>query len=121
MSNELRAGNEYNTLIYMASKSKASRTLDTLEADIRKLRKKARQLEQRLDENFTYFQHNSGTLFVRSLLPRKVEGGSVTGNPIIDPFLQNERLQKVLAKLADILAEKLGDGLNWVINRVFKK
>jgi hypothetical protein len=50
-----------------------------------------------------------------------VEGETVTGNPILDPFLQNERLQKVLAKLADILAEKLGDGLNWVINRVFKK
>lgn len=105
----------------MPSKSKASRTLDTLEADIRKLRKKARQLEGKLDDNFTYFQQHSGTLFVRSLLPRRVAGESVTGNPIIDPFLQNERLQKVLARLADMLAEKLGDGLNWVINRVFKK
>lgn len=45
----------------------------------------------------------------------------MTGNPIIDPFLQNERLQKVVARLADMLAEKLGEGLNWVINRVFKK
>ena len=105
----------------MSSRSKASRTLDTLEADIRKLRKKARQLEGKLDDNFTYFQQHSGTLFVRSLLPRRVEGESVTGNPLIDPFLQNERLQKVLAKLADMLAEKLGVGLNWVINRVFKK
>jgi hypothetical protein len=101
--------------------SKASRTLDTLEEDIRKLRKKAKGLERQLDDNFTYFQQHSGTLFVRSLLPRRVEGETVTGNPIIDPFLQNERLQKVLAKLADMLAEKLGDGLNWVINRVFKK
>ncbi|HEY4206742.1 MAG TPA: hypothetical protein VGM31_08020 [Puia sp.] len=101
--------------------SKASRTLDSLEKDIHKLRKKARVLERQLDDNFTYFQLHSGTLFVRSLLPRRVEGETVTGNPILDPFLQNERLQKVLAKLADILAEKLGDGLNWVINRVFKK
>jgi len=105
----------------MASSSKASRTLDNLEGDIRRLRKKARLLEQKLDDNFTYFQQHSGTLFVRSLLPRKVEGESVTGNPVLDPFLQNERLQKVLAKLADMLAEKLGDGLNWVITRVFKK
>jgi len=105
----------------MASGSKASRTLDTLEADIRKLRKKARLLEEKLDDNFTYFQQHSGTLFVRSLLPRRVEGESVTGNPVLDPFLQNERLQKVLAKLADMLAEKLGDGLNWLVNRVIKK
>ena len=101
--------------------SKASRTLDSLEEDIRRLRKKARGLERQLDDNFTYFQQHSGTLFVRSLLPRRAEGETVTGNPIIDPFLQNERLQKVLAKLADMLAEKLGDGLNWLINRVFKK
>lgn len=95
--------------------------MDSLEEDIRKLRKKARKLEHQLDDNFTYFQQHSGTLFVRSLLPRRVEGETVTGNPIIDPFLQNERLQKVLARLADILAEKLGEGLNWMINRVFKK
>jgi len=105
----------------MPSTSKAARTLDTLEGDIRKLRKKARQLEAQLDDNFTYFQEHSGTLFVRSLLPRRVEGESVTGNPILDPFLHNERLQKVLARLADMVAERLGEGLNWVINRVFKK
>jgi hypothetical protein len=95
--------------------------MDSLEKDIHRLRKKARALEQKLDDNFTYFQQNSGTLFVRSLLPRRVEGETITGSPIIDPFLQNERLQKVLARLADMLAEKLGDGLNWVINRVFKR
>src|SRR5579872_2904737 len=105
----------------MPSKTKASRTLDTLEEDIRKMRRKAKDLERQLDDNFTYFQQHSGTLFVRSLLPRRVEGESVTGNPILDPFLQNERLQKVLAKLADMLAEKVGDGLNWMINKVFKK
>jgi hypothetical protein len=105
----------------MPSRSKASRTLDTLEEDIRKKRKKAKELERQLDDNFTYFQQHSGTLFMRSLLPRRVEGETVTGNPILDPFLQNERLQKVLAKLADMLAEKLGDGLNWVITRVFSK
>jgi len=101
--------------------SKAARTLETLEKDIRRLKKKARVLEQQLDDNFTYFQQHSGTLFVRSLLPRKMEGESVTGIAMLDPFLQNERLQKVLAKVADILAERLGDGLNWVITRVFKK
>jgi hypothetical protein len=103
------------------AKTSAARSLDSLEEDIRKLRQKARQLEEKMDDNFNYFQEHSGSMFVRSLLPRRVEGGSITGNPILDPFLQNERLQKVLAKLADYLAEKLGDGLNWVVNRVFRK
>lgn len=105
----------------MASKTKAARTLDKLEDDIRKLKYKAKLLEEQLDDNFNYFQQHSGSMFVRSLLPRRIDGEGVTGNPLLDPFLQNEKLQKLLSKLADYLAERLGDGLNWVVNRVFKK
>jgi len=111
----------YDSIIFDMAKTKAARSLDKMEGDIRKLRQKARQLEEKMDANFNYFQEHSGSMFVRSLLPRRVEGESLTGNPILDPFLQNERLQKVLARLADYVAEKLGDGLNWMINRVFKK
>jgi len=60
-------------------------------------------------------------MFIRSLLPRKIEGETVTGNKILDTFLQNERLQKILMRLADHAAEKLGDGLNWLVSRVFRK
>ena len=105
----------------MSRPTNATRSLVALDAEIRSLRKKARLLEEQIDENFTYFQHHSGSLFVRSLLPQKFEGETTTGNPILDKFLHNERLQKVLVVLADRLAEKLGDGLNWVVNRVFKK
>jgi hypothetical protein len=105
----------------MSTSANAARSLNALDAEIRALRQKARQLEGKIDDNFTYFQQHSGSLFVRSLLPRKVEGEALSGNPVIDTFLQNERLQKILIRLADHLAEKLGDGLNWVINRVFKK
>ena len=105
----------------MPTTTKAARSLSALDAEIRMLRQKARQLEGKIDDNFTYFQQHSGSLFVRSLLPRKVEGEALTGNPIFDTFLQNERLQKILIRLADRLAEKLGDGLNWLVNRVFKR
>lgn len=100
---------------------KAARSLDSLEEEIRQLRQKAKGLEGQIDENFTYFQEHSGSMFIRSLLPRKIEGETVTGNKILDTFLQNERLQKILIRLADRVAEKLGDGLNWVVNRVFRK
>lgn len=105
----------------MERSNKAARSLSALDAEIRALRKKARQLEGQIDDNFTYFQQHSGSLFIRSLLPRKVEGETVTGNPIFDTFLQNERLQKVLIRLADRLAEKLGVALNWLVNRAFRK
>lgn len=105
----------------MARSTKASRSMDALDGDIRRLRAKAKQLEEKIDENFNYFQQHSGSLFVRSLLPRKLEGEELTGYRLFDRVLENERLQKILLRLADILAEKLGDGLNWLVTRVFKK
>ena len=92
-----------------------------MDAEIRQLRKKARQLEDQLDVNFSYLQEHSGSMFVRSLLPKTIEGESLTGVKLLDTFLQNERLQKILIRWADQLADRLGDGLNWLANRVFKK
>jgi hypothetical protein len=105
----------------MSKSTKASRSMEALDGEIRRLKAKAKGLETEIDDQFAYFQQHSGSLFVRSLLPRKIEGEDLTGYSIVDKVLQNERLQTVLLKLADIVAEKLGDSLNWLIARVFKK
>lgn len=105
----------------MPKPNPTSRRLDALDEEIRRLREKARDLEDRIDENLTYFQQHSGSMFVRSLLPRKLEGQDLTGFQLLDRVIENERLQKAMLRLADILAEKFGDGLNWLINKVFKK
>ncbi len=106
----------------MATPSKNTRNLESLEKEILVLRRKAKLLEGKIDDNFTYFQHHSGSLFVRSLLPRRVEGRDRSaGTPILDSFLQNERLQKILIRLADRAAQRLGDSLNWLVDRVFRK
>lgn len=105
----------------MSSSTRNSRSMDALDLEIHRLRTKARRLEEEIDENLTYFQQHSGSMFVRSLLPRKIEGQDLTGYQLFDRLMQNERLQSILLRLADILAEKLGDGLNWLINKVFKK
>ncbi len=101
--------------------TKAARSMQALDVEIRQLRQKARQLEDQMDVNFNYLQEHSGSMFVRSLLPRKIEGEALTGVKLLDTFLQNERLQKILIRLADRLAERLGDGLNWLASRVFRK
>jgi hypothetical protein len=105
----------------MPKLTKAERSMASLDQDIRRLRSKAKQLEEQIDDNFNYFQQHSGSMFVRSLLPRKIDGEELTGLRLVDTVLQNERLQSIVLKLADILAEKLGDGLNWLTTRVFKK
>ena len=101
--------------------TKAARSMQALDLEIRQLRRKARQLEDELDVNFNYLQEHSGSMFVRSLLPRRIEGEALTGIKLLDTFMQNERLQKILIRLADRLAERLGDGLNWLASRVFRK
>ncbi|GGB11762.1 hypothetical protein [Puia dinghuensis] len=105
----------------MPKPTKAERSMDALDEEIRRLRAKAKVLEEKIDENFNYFQQHSGSMFVRSLLPRKIDGEELTGLRLVDTMLQNERLQQIMLKLADILAEKLGDGLNWLTTKVFKK
>ncbi|HVS95964.1 MAG TPA: hypothetical protein VHE54_05740 [Puia sp.] len=95
--------------------------MDALDREIQRLRAKARLLEEQIDQNLTYFQQHSGSMFVRSLLPRMIEGQALTGYRLLDRLMENERLQKVILRLADIFAERLGDGLNWLINKVFKK
>lgn len=103
------------------AKTKGARSMDALEKEIHALRGKARRLEEQIDENFSYLQEHSGSLFVRSLLPRKIEGETMTGIQLLDRFLQNEKLQRVLLRLADRVASRLGDSLNWLVDRVFKK
>ncbi len=107
----------------MTKTTKAARSLADLEGDIRQLRLKARRLEEKMDQSLNHFQQHSGSMFVRSLLPRKMEGdtGTLTGIRLLDTFLQNERLQRLLTRLADRVADRLGDGLNWLVDRVFRK
>ena len=83
-----------------------------LDGEIRRLRIKAKQLEGQIDENFNYFQQHSGSLFVRSLLPRKLEGETLTGYRLLDRFMENEQLQKVILRLVGIaIGAILGDRL----------
>ena len=105
----------------MTNTTRSSRSMNALDQEIQRLRKKARGLEDQIDESLAYFQQHSGSMFVRSLLPKKVEGQDLTGFQLLDRVIENERLQKVMLRLADILAERLGDGLNWLINKVFRK
>jgi hypothetical protein len=99
----------------------ADRSMNALDQEIRRLRAKAKMLEEKIDENFNYFSQHSGSMFVRSLLPRKIDGEEPTGLRLLDKVLENERVQTAVLKLADILADKLGDGLNWLTTRIFKK
>ena len=85
----------------MSKPTKASRSLQILDLEIRGLRRKARQLENKIDENFNYFQEHSGSMFVRSLLPRKIEGESLTGIRLVNSINEELGSELLLEDLFD--------------------
>jgi hypothetical protein len=45
----------------MSRSTKASRSMEALDGEIRRLKAKAQGLEEEIDENFAYFQQHSGS------------------------------------------------------------
>jgi hypothetical protein len=106
----------------MGKMNKAARSLHELDEEIKALQEKAHRLEARLDERWSYFQEHSGEMFVQSLIPKSFEGLLPrTGVKLIDMLLESERLQKLVARLAEKGAGWLGDVLNWLSNKIFKE
>lgn len=104
----------------MAKSTKAARCLQELDDEIEALKEKARRLEVQLDESWDYFQEHSGQMFVQSLVPKTFEGLlPLTGIKLLDLILGSERLQRLVAQLAEKGAGWLGDALNWLSNKVF--
>jgi hypothetical protein len=106
----------------MGKLNKAARSLQQLDEEIEALKEKARRLEDEMDESWNYFQEHSGELFVRSLVPKSFEGLlPLTGIRLVDALLGSERLQKLVARLAEKGAGWLGDALNWLSNKIFSE
>jgi hypothetical protein len=106
----------------MGKLNKAARSLQQLDDEIEALKEKARRLEDEMDESWNYFQEHSGQLFVRSLVPKSFEGLlPLTGIRLVDALLGSERLQKLVARLAEKGAGWLGDVLNWLSNKIFSE
>jgi hypothetical protein len=104
----------------MGKLNKAARSLQELDNEIEALKEKARKLEVQLDESWSYFQDHSGQMFVRSLIPKSFEGlVPLTGIKLVDAILESDRLQKLIARLAEKGAGWLGDVLNWLSNKIF--
>lgn len=106
----------------MPKLSKSARSLEELDEDIRALQEKARRLEDQMDESFTYFQENSGSMFMHSILPKTWEGILPrTGIRIMDELLASERVQRLLTRLAERSLNKVGDILNWLSKKILKE
>lgn len=100
--------------------SSTYKDLDSLEREIRKLKVKAKRLEQQMDENLDYLQENYTGMLFNSVLPLKSKKqGWASG--IVRVLTGNPRLQQSLGRLADFVAEKAVEGLDSLYSRLFGK
>jgi hypothetical protein len=101
----------------MALANKNIHDLRSLEKEISRLLREARKLENKLDGNLNYLQEHSSSLMINTLLSSIIKTETVSGT-VFNFLLQNERLQKTLGKLAEVLVDKAAVGVDTLINKI---
>ena len=98
------------------AKSGKIQTLDSLEKEIYKLKLHAKELESQLDKNIDHLQNNYGGMIRNSIFGKKTGASALSGG-----LFFTEKVQEGINKIVDHLAEKATDGIDAVIDKVFKK
>jgi hypothetical protein len=104
----------------MTTSNKKIRDLPALDKEINRLQAYAKKLEMKLDDNFSYLQEHSSSLMINTLLSGVINKESVSGS-VFNFLLQNERLQKTLGSLAEVLVDKAANGVDAIINKLSPK
>ena len=92
--------------------------MQSLEREIKRLRREARNIEKKFDDNLSYFQENYPSLIMHSVLPEK-DGPRSLPASVIYLILQHERLRKALSNLTANLVDKAAEGIEFIVNRFF--
>lgn len=96
------------------------KNLDNLEKEIYRLKLKSKELEGRFDSNIEHLQNNYGSMIRNSIFSSKKETQPVSSS-IMESVVNNEKLQGALNRIVNHLAEKAADGIDAVIDKLFKK
>ena len=94
-------------------------SLESLDKEINRLRQKAKNLEAKMDDNFSYLQEHSSALMINTLLSGFIikNKESVSGS-IFNFLLQSERFQKTLGKLSEVAVDKVANVIDTLINKI---
>ena len=99
---------------------KRIRTLDHLENEIYRQKLKSKSLENKMDENFEYLQHNYGSMFRNSIFKSDSTGESFAGTAFRN-IMGNERVQDAFAKIANPLVERAAEWIDNFLGKMGKK
>ena len=97
------------------------KSVDALEKEIYKKRLRLRDIEKDLGKNVEHMRDNFGSMALQSLMgPGKSSPMGITGNLMLKA-INNEKLQNSLAEFVERLAEKVGDGIHKVTDKMLHK
>lgn len=102
-------------------KSSRIHNLDSLEKEIYRLKMHSKKLEDKMDENFIHLKENYGRMARNSVFGKKETTKDALGAGISGAFFRSERLQQVIDKIVNHLVDKAAEGLDSLIDKIFKK
>jgi len=91
---------------------------DSLQGEISRLEREAKGIEEKLDHNFVHLQENFTSMTMNSFFQHKPNGQETKGN---GAFFKNEKLNSVISKFSDHVAERAAEGLEKIVDRLFQK
>jgi hypothetical protein len=94
--------------------------LQSLDKEISRLRAEAKLLEKKIDDSFSYLQEHSSSMMVNTLLSGIIKKETVSGT-VVNFVLQNERFQKTVGRLAEVLVDKAAGGMDIIIDKIAPK
>jgi hypothetical protein len=97
--------------------SRPIKNIVALDRSIRELKKKQKDLEGKLDENLQTLKSNYFGMTMNSVFGSKKKSSAGFWTEIVGRFMESEKLQNSVSKLAETLADKVGDGLNRAFNQ----
>jgi len=93
--------------------------LHSLNAEIHRLRRHRRALEHKIDERMEFLQGNYSSMVMKSVFPA-IQGNSGVPSTIVELLTQNERIKGSVGRVANLVLNKLSDGLDFIADRFEK-
>jgi hypothetical protein len=101
-------------------KAKNIHNLDTLDKEIYRLKLEAKNIEDKLDDNFEKLRHNWFSMSMNSIFHKKKNEESSKSH-FFDSFFKNDGFNAVVNKITDHIANRASDGIDSLIDKIFHK
>ena len=99
-------------------KIKHIHSYDSLQAELSRLEREAKMIEEKLDNNFEHLQENFSSMAMNSFFHRKANWQDAREN---GSFFKNEKLNTMVNKFTDRVVERAAEGLEKITEKLFQK